>query len=71
MTADMLDVEDGWVWLRLYTVGTGYISEYVMDIVEGGWRLDVTFPYFGTKQNGVEFKYGKNTKKWGNTTIVW
>lgn len=66
MTADMLDVEDGWVWLRLYTVGTGYISEYVMDIVEGGWRLDVTFPYFGTKQNGVEFKYGKNTKKWGN-----
>ena len=38
-----------------------------MDIVEGGWRLDVTFPYFGTKQNGVEFKYGGSKKKWGNT----
>ena len=67
MTADMLEVEDGWVWLRLYTGATGYISEYVMDIVEGGWRLDVTFPYFGTKQNGVEFKYGGSKKKWGNT----
>lgn len=50
MTADMLEVEDSWVWLRLYTAGTGYISEYVMDIVEGDWRLDVTFPYFGQKQ---------------------
>lgn len=67
MTADMLEVEDSWVWLRLYTAGTGYISEYVMDIVEGDWRLDVTFPYFGQKQKGVEFKYGKNKKKWGNT----
>lgn len=61
ITADLVDIEDSWCWIRLYSDDTGYFGEYVFDITAGGWQLDLAFPYAGGSQGSISGKGG-----WGN-----
>ena len=58
ITADVQDIEDSWCWLRLYSAGTGYFGQYAFDICAGGVQSDIAFPFTGSKQGNIEFKYG-------------
>lgn len=62
MSADMKEVADGWLWVRLYG-GGGYIGEYIMDIHDSNWQTDIVFPYTGNWQKSVQFCWGKGD--WG------
>lgn len=59
ITADVLDIDDSWCWVRLYSNSAGYIGEFVFDITAGDWQLDVAFPFTGSSQGNIAFKYGK------------
>ena len=55
MTSDLKEVNDGYLWFRFYG-GGAYFAEYKLDLQGKGWKIDVPFPYNGSKTNGAEYE---------------
>ena len=55
MTSDLNEVNDGYLWFRFYG-GGAYFAEYKLDLQGKGWKIDVPFPYNGSKTNGAEYE---------------